>query len=169
MFTMKSRFLVPAILSLLLLSCSKNTPEQPVLTTTFPPTSEVTLSFEERRVPGHCVVFSHLLVSIPSGLLETEIRSQVERFAMENGADYLLVGMARESDESFDTIIYRSYGPRIPYSFKSRWAGWKYGFKDWSSDDPLVDFGQNRIADAEPAFDTDIIVQAVLLNCSTKK
>jgi len=167
MFTTKPLFslITAGLLCLPLVSCSSKSPELVSISHTFPPTSQVHITFDEREIPGQCRVFSHLNVFIPDGMRETEIKASVETFAMENGADYILVGMARESDEEPDTITLRSYGPDTPYLFKSRWSGWKYGFSDWNNAGPLVDYGHDRLSHDEAAFDTEVIVQLILLNC----
>ena len=151
-----------------LLSCSKDVPTSANLQQTFPATTDVQITFDERTIPENCLVFSHLLVSIPAGMIETDIRQRVERFAQTNGADYLLVGMARESDIGVNDILFRSYGPTSPYSFTRRWAGWKFGFRDWRNKGPLVDYGYNSLNQAEPAFDTEITSQAILLRCQAE-
>ena len=96
---------------------------------------------------------------------EREIKSKVEQFGMKNGADYILIGMVRESSEGVDDIFFRSYGPQSPYSFKTRWQGWRFGFRDWNGGGPLVDYGHNRLAGDKPAFDTEVTAQMVLLSC----
>ncbi len=153
------------LLCFLPLSCSKDTPRTVSLSQTFPATSQVNITFNEQEIPGQCRVFSHLLVSIPPTMSESAIKNRVEQFAMESGADYILVGMTRESDEEVEDIYFRSYGPQTPYSFKSRWQGWKFGFHDWNNAGPLVDYGSNRLSGNQPAFDTEVTAQAVLLNC----
>ena len=160
--------LFSGVFLLSLLSCSKDAPTPANLKHTFPATTEVKITFDERTLPENCLVFSHLLVSIPAGMIETDIRQRVERFAQTNGADHLLVGMARESDTGADDILFRSYGPASPYSFSSRWAGWKFGFRDWRNKGPLVDYGYNSLNQAEPAFDTEITSQAILLRCQAE-
>ena len=74
---------------------------------TFPATSQVTVAFAETEIPGQCRVFSHLLVSIPSTLSEKEIKNWVEQFGMKNGADYILIGMARESSEGVGRYLFQ--------------------------------------------------------------
>ncbi len=148
-----------------LLSCSAGTQGISAPPLTFPATSQVNVSFDETEIPGQCRVFSHLLVSIPSAMIEREIKNRVEQFGMKNGADYILIGMARESSEGVDDISFRPYGPQSSYSFKTRWQGWSFGFRDWNSGGPLVDFGINRLASDNPAFDNEITAQMVLLNC----
>ena len=148
-----------------LLSCTTGSPGVSAPPLTFPATSQVNVSFDETKIPDQCRVFSHLLVSIPSSMGEKEIKNRVEQFGMKNGADYILIGMARESSEGVDTISFRAYGPQSPYSFKTRWQGWHFGFRDWNSGGPLVDFGINRLASDNPAFDNEITTQMVLLSC----
>ena len=152
-------------LSFSLISCATDTPVPVSLEQTYPATSQVIITFIETEIPGQCRVFSHLLVSIPPSTPESEIKEKIEQFAMENGADYILVGMARESDEDIEALYFRSYGPQSPYSFKTRWEGWKFGFRDWNNGGPLVDYGHNRLWSDNPAFDTEVTTQIVLLNC----
>ncbi len=148
-----------------LISCATDKPRPESLEQTYPATSQVNITFNETEIPGQCRVFSHLLVTIPPSMHESKIKERVEQFGMKNGADYILVGMARESDEEVEEIYFRSYGPQSPYSFKNRWEGWKFGFRDWNNAGPLVDYGHNRLWSDNPAFDTEVTAQVVLLNC----
>ena len=152
------------LLCLSMLSCA-TTPSNSPPPVTFPQTSRVDILFDETRVPDQCRVFSHLLVTIPPGIREKELKNRIEQFAMKNGADYVLVGMTRESSEDIEEINFRSYGPQSPYSFKTRWQGWKFGFRDWNSRGPLVDYGHNRMSGDTPAFDSEVTAQMVLLSC----
>ncbi len=157
--------LIAGFLCSSLVSCTKDTPGPVSLAQTFPATSQVTITFNENEIPGQCRVFSHLLVSIPPSTPESEIKERVEQIGMKNGADYILVGMARETEEDIDDIYFRSYGPQSPYSFKTRWEGWKFGFRDWNKGGPLVDYGHNRLWSDNPAFDTEVTAQLAFLNC----
>lgn len=160
------RSAILAVLSCLpLLSCTTGNPGISSPPLTFPATTQVNMLFDESKIPGQCRVFSHLLVSIPPAISEKELKDRVAQFGMTNGADYILIGMVRESSEDVEDIYFRSYGPQSPYSFKTSWQGWRFGFRDWNGGGPLVDYGHNRLASDKPAFDTEVTAQMVLLNC----
>lgn len=157
--------LVAALSTLTLISCAAEKPQAISPDHMFPATSQVAVSFDENAIPDQCRVFSHLMISVPPGLSEKKVKKEVEGFGMSYGADYILVGMARESDDSVDALSFKTYGPRTPYLFKTDWHGWKFGFRDWNSAGQLIDYGHNRTSSDAPAFDTDAIVQAILLSC----
>ncbi|MEE4165311.1 MAG: hypothetical protein V2I35_04885 [Desulfocapsaceae bacterium] len=160
------RSVIPAVLlSLSVLSCSTGGPRSSIPPLTFPVTSRTQIIFDEAAVPDQCRVFSHLLVSIPAAAHEQDIKNRVEQFGMSHGADYILVGMARESSDDIGDISFSPYGPQSPYLFKTGWQGWKFGFRDWNSRGPLVDYGYNRLAGDAPAFETEVTAQMVLLSC----
>ena len=164
---LSSRFTIigSALFLLISISCSKDSAKTVTFAETLPPTSRVDISFSETQVPGQCRVFSHLLIDIPAKMAESEIRDQVTSFARNNGADHILVGMSRESNDNPEALTFRTYGPQTAYSFRKRWNGWKFGFKDWNSGGPLIGYGHDHTDSDQAAFNVPIKVQAVLLTC----
>jgi len=158
-------FVIAVFCMFLFTSCALNKPPPLTFAEKLSPTSRVEISFNERQIPDQCRVFSHLIISIPAKLTEKEIKTGVEQFAMSHGADYLLVGMARESDSETESISFQTFGPVTPYSFKKRWAGWKFGFSEWNSGGPLVGYGYDNTSGDNAAFDVPVDVQAALLTC----
>jgi len=167
-----SRNFLPAVIAatlwLTLVSCSTQQQEES-LTTVMPATSSVEITLDKKRIPDTCDVFAQLIITVPAGISATDLKQSIEQYAMRNGADFVLIGMIRESSEAPEMVMFRSYGPRTPYSFKNRWLGWKFGFSDWNSGGSLVDFGHNRLEGNMPAFDVAVDGQALLLSCVAKK
>ena len=159
--------LVWAISIPLLASCADKAPQKPAVS--LPATASVELTLDESRIPGNCNVFAHLIISIPAKKPIGEVTKGVKRYGMEHGADFILVGLTRESGDESESLMFQTYGPEAPYSFKNRWLGWKFGFSDWNSGGPLVDYGHDRMTgDMDPLFDIPVDAQAVLLTCPQK-
>ncbi|MBE0584495.1 MAG: hypothetical protein IH612_12155 [Desulfofustis sp.] len=146
-----------------LAACSSRDPG--TLPSVLPATDRAEISFEEQRVPSDCSVFAQMLITIPPAVAAEQTRQAVEQFAADSGADLVLLGLARQSAISPETVTFRSYGPRTPYPFATKWTGWKFGFADWNKGGPLVDFGINHLSGDSALFTIPIDVQAVLLSC----
>lgn len=167
-----SRNVHPAVMAVILLltlaSCSAQQQEES-LTIVMPATTSVEITLDKKRIPDTCDVFAQLIITVPAGISATDLKQSIEQYGMRNGADFVLIGMTRESNEDPESVIFKSYGPKTPYSFKKRWLGWKFGFSDWNSGGSLVDFGHNRLEGNKPAFDGAVDGQALLLSCTAKK
>lgn len=164
--TLSSRFYLFVITTLISFTISSCATEQShTIANLLPAVSHTEITFDEKQIPEQCNVFAHLIISVPAGLSEADVKADVSQYAMDNGADYVLVGMTRESANDPETVIFRFYGPAQPYSFKKHWTGWKFGFKDWNSGGPLVDYGHDRMNGTKPAFDIPVDALAVLLTC----
>ncbi|MEE4314770.1 MAG: hypothetical protein V2J11_09715 [Desulfofustis sp.] len=146
-----------------LTSCASRNPDE--LAHTLPATDAARITFEKQRVPDNCTVFAHLLITVPPTLAADQTRQSIEQFAAGHGADFVLLGLSRQSTLSPETEMFRAYGPQTPYPFATRWAGWKFGFSDWNKGGPLVDFGVNHLNGREATFTTPVDIQAVLLSC----
>jgi len=155
---------IVAIIAFSVASCTSK-PPQSTITTVLPATSSVEITFDERQIAEQCRVFAHLIIAIPANLSEIEIKEQVENYAMENGADYVLVGFVRENLDDPDAMSFTSYGPKQPYLFTQQWTGWKFGFRDWNRGGQLVDYGYDRMKREKSPFDMPVNVQALLLTC----
>lgn len=153
---------------LIITSCADKQTERPL--TVMPATSSVEITLDETRIPDTCQVFGHLIITIPGQETIGSVTTAIKRYGMDNGADFVLIGLTRESTEEPGSVLFQTYGPETPYSFKKRWLGWKYGFSDWNSGGPLVDYGHDRIGnDSAPLFDLPVDAQAVLLSCAAKQ
>ena len=159
--------LIVGIIWISLVSCSTQRTES--LSTVMPATSSVEITLDEKRLPDTCDVFAHLIITIPGGLSASAVKTSVEQYGMTNGANFVLIGMTRESNDSPDSVAFQSYGPKSPYSFKKLWLGWTFGFSDWNSGGALVDYGHDRMKGSEPVFDIPVDAQAVLLSCAPGK
>jgi hypothetical protein len=135
------------------------------LPSVLPATERARITFEEQRVPDDCTVFAQMLITIPPTLAADQSAQTIERFAADSGADLVLLGLARQSVTTPETVTFRSYGPQSPYPFATKWTGWKFGFSDWNKGGPLVDFGINHLSADNALFTIPIDVQAVLLSC----
>lgn len=149
-------------------SCAEKKTERPL--TVMPVTSSVEITLDETRIPDTCQVFGHLIIIIPAQKTIADVTTAIRRYGMNNGADFILIGLTRESTEEPGSVLFQTYGPETPYSFKKRWLGWKYGFSDWNSGGPLIDYGHDRIGnDNAPLFDVPVDAQAVLLSCPAQQ
>lgn len=159
-------FIILAAISLFCLcltSCSSREPVE--LLHMMPPTPQASITFDERQVADDCTLFAQIMVSVPGTLSGTGIKHDIEQFGAQNGADLVLLGLARINNESPETIEFRAYGPKTPYLFKSRWSGWKFGFSDWNKGGELVDFGSNYLETRDVTVYSSIIIQAAMLSC----
>jgi hypothetical protein len=168
---LSSRNFHPAVIATLLwlplVSCSTQKAE--TLTTVMPATSSIEITLNERSIPDTCDVFAHLIITVPAGVSASSLKNSIEQYGMENGADFVLIGMTRESSDTPERVTFHPYGPKSPYSFKKRWLGWTFGFSDWNKGGDLVDFGHDRMTGDEPVFDQPVDGQALLLSCAPKK
>ncbi len=146
-----------------LTSCASRTPSAPVHA--LPATDNARITLEGRQIPDDCTVFTHLLVTVSPAVAADQTRQSIQQFGADHGADLILLGLARQSGLSPDTLTFRTYGPQTPYPFATGWAGWKFGFSDWNKGGPLVDFGLNHLSGGEAVFTTPVDIQAVLLSC----
>ncbi len=133
-----------------------------------PATSSVQITLEKKRIPDTCDVFAQLIFTVPANITASALKKSIEQYAMSNGADFVLIGMTRESSDAPESVIFQTYGPKTPYSFKKSWLGWKFGFSDWNHGGALVDYGYDRLEGSEAVFDVPVEGQAVLLSCPPK-
>ncbi len=82
----------------------------------YPSTKKVVPSFQAEQVPVSCRVFAHLLIHIPEGFSGQDIALAAEEEAKARGADMLLIGGARQTDEDYGGPVFSYYGPAQPYS-----------------------------------------------------
>lgn len=166
--TLLRRYLFPISLLLILtttgcvnLRSSNTTPSL-----SFPSTSKVFVTFQEEKVPQQCKAFSHLLVTTPANVTGKLIQQEIVANAKRQGADMLLLGLARENlDEDIEEYVFNNYGPKTAYPFQKRWAGWKYGFNDWRNGGEIIGFGFRAWEESETPFNSGIMVQTVYLTC----
>lgn len=166
--TLLRRFLFSASLLLLLLTtgCVSLMSSETTRSLSFPSTSKVFVTFQEEKVPAQCKAFSHLLITTPADVTGKQVQQEIIANAKQQGADMLLVGIARENlDEDIEEFVFNNYGPKKAYPFQKRWAGWKYGFKDWNNGGEIVSFGFRAWDENETPFNSGIIVQTVYLTC----
>ena len=166
--TLLRQFLFSASLLLLLLTtgCVNLMSSNTTSSLSFPSTSKVFVTFQEEKVPAQCKAYSHLLVTTIPNVTGKQIQQEIVTNAKQQGADMLLIGIARENfDEDLEEFVFSNYGPKKAYAFQKRWAGWKYGFKDWNHGGEIVSFGFRAWDEDETPFNSGLIVQAVYLTC----
>lgn len=166
--TLLRQFLFSASLLLLLLTtgCVNLMSSNTTSSLSFPSTSKVFVTFQEGKVPQQCKAFSHLLVTTPANVTGKQIQQEIVTNAKQQGADMLLIGIARENlDDDIEEYTFNNYGPKSAYPFQKRWSGWKYGFKDWKSGGDIVGFGFRAWDENETPFNSGIMVQTVYLTC----
>ncbi len=160
------RAVIAGIIGLFLVSCSEKQSQLPA--TVMPATNSVQITLDEKSIPDACDVFAQLIITVPADITASALKRSIELYAMNNGADFVLIGMTRESNDEPEQVIFQTYGPKTPYSFKKRWLGWKFGFSDWNHGGSLVDYGHDRLEGSEAVFDVPVEGQALLLSCTPK-
>lgn len=166
MKTIHRLLLVPVLGTLLLVTgCSKKTEVSTTTSLRFPATSNVSISFQEENIPPQCKVFSQRMIFTPPQQTGSQIQQALIADGKKNGADMILIGLAREQDEEVDEYIFFSYGPKTPYLFQKQWQGWKYGFKDWRNEGEIISFGINTLNDKETPFYRGLLIQNIYLTC----
>ncbi len=134
---------------------------------TYPPTQEVKFTFQERAIPIECKVFSHGIVSTPVETTSLHIKNAISDDARHKGADLVFLGLARTLPQSKSpkTFVFRDFGPQREYLFKKNWAGWKFGFSQWSKGDELVSLGYDNYAASQLVYESGLMIKHVLLRC----
>ncbi|PID77718.1 MAG: hypothetical protein CSB24_00075 [Deltaproteobacteria bacterium] len=131
----------------------------------YPPGSEVLLVFQDDKVPEHCRVFSHRMMITPDQASGSQIRDELIKNAGKNGADLVLIGLARESMDEQDGYSYLTYGPKNAYNFQNGWRGWKYGFGDWNGEGSIVPLDFEAAAEQQGNFYRSLYIQNIYLTC----
>ncbi len=131
----------------------------------YPPTQQVTVNFLPEQVTDNCLVFAHLLVTIPPGKTGKDIADIISAEAKLRGADIVLVGQGRESDEDSD-LEFRYFGPVQEYLCKAQWCGWKYGYELWEKQGQWVGIGFAEWDNQDQRYDHSIMLQIAFLSCS---
>lgn len=130
----------------------------------FPATDKVVPTFQDKQVPVSCRVFAHLLVSVPEGYTGKSLAQTVEAEAMQRGADMLLIGGARQTENDAGPA-FSYYGPAKPYKCRDNWDGWKFAYEDWVNQGAWVSIGYNEWGNPTARFNSALIMQAAFLRC----
>ncbi len=158
----------PSIRTLLLCSffiiliggCSTHTGEMYI----YPPTDRSSATFQAEALDPQCQVFSHLLVQTPAGATGKEIADDIIAHAKANGADQILLGIAKTAGDN-KVFSYNFYGPSRKYLFRKEWQGWKFGFSTWKSAGNIVHFDTSTWGNPDQIYNNSILLQAVYLRC----
>ena len=130
----------------------------------YPPTTKVIPAFQPSQVPVSCRVFSHLLVWLPRDSNGTTIAQAVVKEAKAHGADMLLIGGSRQTeDDKGPEFVY--YGPGQEYKCNDKWCGWKFGYDVWADQGDWVTLGYKEWGNGDVTFDFPIVLQAAFLRC----
>lgn len=132
--------------------------------TVYPPTQTVQIDFHPDHVDDQCRVFAHALVDFPPNINNREIASLITDEAKKRGADVLLVGHSRISEDDLDFAV-SYYGPVQSYRCKDNWCGWKFGFEHWEEQGEWVNLGYKEWNKTEIYHDYSIVMQTALLRC----
>ncbi len=130
------------------------------------PTSKVTITFENEKVPAQCKVFSQRLMVTPRNVTGQQIQTELLNNARQKGADVVLLGLARENLDDQDEYQFFAYGPEKPFSFHRKWGGWTYGFRDWQRNGgDIVPMDYNALNDQQNPFYHSLYIQNIYLTC----
>ncbi len=129
----------------------------------YPPTDKVQAAFQISQVPPSCLVFAQALMVTPSGFSGEDIDKAVSKEAEARGADMVLIGRSRRSEEG-DTLTFHYYGPDKAYPISS-WLGWQYGYEEWEQQGEWVNFGYNQWDNNTAQYDYPIIMHVAFLRC----
>jgi hypothetical protein len=124
----------------------------------------VEIAFQPDQVPPQCRVFAHILADMPTGLSGPEVRQQVVQEAKMRGADIILIGQSRQSDDDLEPDFHY-YGPGQEYNCRDSWCGWKYGFDHWNDQGDWVNIGFKEWNSDDVFHDYPFVLQAAFLRC----
>jgi len=153
------------IVSLLLSACAEKK-EQRYTGPDYAPTTTVSHEFRANQVSDSCRVFAHLLTTIPAQLSGREISNILTTEAKKHGADVILVGNARKTeDDDVKSAFTQYFGPAREYLCKENWSGWRFGYDVWDKQDYWVSFGFREWDNEKIKFDHPIMIQSAFLRC----
>ena len=131
-----------------------------------PKTSSAEITFQEQTIPESCSAFAHLLMNTKANSLGQDLADAMQAEAMDKGANLILIGIARESEDTeLDENTFDYYGPEYSYNFNRTWLGWTFGFDEWNEGGALISFGADTSKSRETVFTNSMMVQAVFLRC----
>jgi hypothetical protein len=148
----------------LLVSCAKH--EIPGYSgPVYSPTKAVKPVFQISQAGDGCLVFSHLLVTVPADTGGQDIARTITEEARARGADVVAIGQCRRGSDDLEPGI-RYYGPEQAYPCKDdKWCGWKFGFDEWEKQGEWVGFGYNDWNNPSFSYPYPITLKAALLKC----
>lgn len=129
----------------------------------YSPTTKIATAFHYTQVPEPCRVFAETLALLPPNLSGKEVKNLVYREAGAKGADLILIGQSRQSEEEELQFLY--YGPREEYSCAEDWNGWKYGYDQWEDQGKWVNIGLSEWGNTKVSFDAPLIMQVAFMRC----
>lgn len=136
----------------------------PYLGPVYPATSEVTAVFQPTQAPRQCVVFAELLVRLPGEMTGQAIRDAVQAEAQKRGADKVLIGQSRQSQDD-EGLGFLYYGPEREYLCNEQWHGWKFGYSEWSKQQDWVNIGFEEWGNQKVFYGHPIMMQVAFLKC----
>ncbi len=153
-------------IALLLTSCgSRETVYEGI---SFPKTSSPKITFQEDTVPENCSAFAHLLLNTKINSSGQDIAEAILSEAGEKGANLVVIGRTRETDEQLEKNRFDYYGPEYAYNFNKTWLGWKFGFDAWSKAGNLLGLGIESWGKPSVIVNKSLLIQTVFLRCEDK-
>ncbi len=149
----------------LLTSCSSKNNNAVYKGTIYQHSKTVTVAFSPDQLTENCLVFAHLLVTVPAETNGKQIFDIITREAMMRGADAILIGQGRASEEDAALEI-NYYGPTREYLFRDQWSGWKYGFEVWEKQGKWIGIGYEEWNNPTRQFHHSIMLQVAFLRCN---
>lgn len=130
----------------------------------YAPTSEVKSVFQSRQVPKSCRIIAEVLVSLPANSTGKGIRDYVTTEAGSRGAEMVLIGQSRESEDD-DGLTFHYFGPDKEYLCSENWCGWKGSYDLWEKQGEWVNIGLDEWENDEVFYDYPIMMQVAYLRC----
>ena len=132
-----------------------------------PKTDTTTITFQEHEIPDSCIAFAHLMMHTKEKATGQELADTLRTEAMDKGADLVLIGLARNDEDSeLEESRFDYYGPEYSYNFNKTWLGWKFAFDEWNEGGELQGFGTITSRSSETTYPHTMMVQAVFLRCN---
>lgn len=129
----------------------------------YPSTSNVAVSFQPGQVPKTCRVFAEAMVQLPPKISGKDVARTILSEAGKRGADRVLIGQSRQSDDNGTRFLY--YGPDKEYPCSEQCGSWRFGYDLWEKQGEWVSIGSQEWGKTEARFETPQIMQIVLLRC----
>lgn len=130
----------------------------------YPPTNKIVTAFQPAQVGKSCRVFAQSLVLLPANLTGKDIENSLLTEAGQRGADQVLIGQARQSEDNHD-LQFLYYGPTHEYACVDQCGGWKFGYDLWEEQGDWVSIGYGEWGKAEAQFANPLVMQLALLRC----
>ena len=130
----------------------------------YPATSKIAIAFQPAQVGKSCRVFAEALVLFPANQTGKDIETSLLAEARQRGADQVLIGQTRQSNED-DDLQFLYYGPKHEYLCADQCGGWKFGYSYWEKQGEWITLGYKEWGKTGVRFETPLVMQVVMLRC----